>query len=117
MTPEDIEKRDKADVRHLIEQEQFRRFLWRVIQSARIFDRTTDGSQGDTSYGRRNLGLEILEMVEQGQPVQHPQGQPILTVLQTLREEAIQQPGEKRDDPKSKRTPYDRTAELDEPDD
>jgi hypothetical protein len=65
-----------------------------VIQQARIFDRTADGSDGDTSRGRRNLGLEILEMVEEGQPVPHPEGQPILTILQTLREEA-NQPGSK----------------------
>lgn len=110
MNEEQREKRDKADLHELLKRPAFYRFLWRVIQAARIFDRTADGSQGDTSLGRRNLGLEILEMVEQGQPVQHQSGQPLLTLLQTIREEAIQQPGDKDNDPGNRR--YDRNADL-----
>lgn len=115
MSPEDREKRDRSDIQELLRRPEFTRFLWRVIQSARIFSPTTDGSQGrDLSYdaGRRNLGLDILAMVEAGQPVSHPDGQPILTLIQTLREEANQQPQEKKSD----RNQYDRSQELDEPD-
>lgn len=111
MTQEDREKRDKSDLHKLLQQPEFVRFLFRVIQSARIFDRTADGSQGDTSLGRRNLGLEILEMVEQGQPAQHPSGQPLLTLFQAIREETIQQPGEERHDPRNRN---DRYADLDD---
>ena len=111
VTPDELEKRDREDVRYLSALPQFRRFLFRVIQSARIFDRTADGSDGDTSQGRRNLGLEILEMVEAGQPVPHPEGQPILTICQVLLEEANQPGGEGKTHAKPK---YDRNAELDD---
>lgn len=114
MSPEEREKREKADLHKLLQQPEFSRFLFRVIQSARIFDRTADGSQGDTSLGRRNLGLEILEMVEQGQPAQHSSGQPLLTLLQTIREEAIQQPGERDNDPGNKRNRNDRYDDIDD---
>lgn len=116
MTFEEREKRDRADLDYLLARPEFVRFLWRVIQLSRIFARTTDGSEGRIlgfDEGRRNLGLEILEMVEAGQPVPHPEGQPILTILQALREEAIQQPQEK---PSDRRQRYDRTQELDDPD-
>jgi excinuclease UvrABC nuclease subunit len=111
MTPEERDKQNRDDLRHLTAQPQFVRFLWRVIQTARIFDRTADGSNGDciASIARRNLGLEILEMVETGQPVPHPEGQPILTILQVLREEANQPAGKTHAKPK-----YDRTTELDD---
>lgn len=115
MTADEREKRDLADMKFLVAQPQFQRFLWRVIQSARIFTRTTDGSNDrnlDHDEGRRNLGLEILEMVEAGQPVPHPEGQPVLTVFQVLREEATQ-PQEKSN-ARSQR--FNRTDELDEPD-
>jgi hypothetical protein len=105
MTPEE---REIEDIRKLLPLPEFKRFLFRVIQSARIFDRTADGSDGDTAYGRRNLGLEILEMVEKGQPVPHPDGQPLLTILQIIREEA-NQPGEGKPNVRRK---YDRNAEL-----
>jgi hypothetical protein len=112
VTPEARDKQNREDLTHLLAQRQFTRFLLRVIQLARIFDRATDGSHDEaiSALARRNLGLEILEMVEAGQPVPHPEGQPILTILQALREEA-NQPGEKHAKPR-----FDRNAELDEPD-
>lgn len=94
MTPEE---RNKADAKELLALPAFSRFLWRVIQSSGIFSATTDGSvDRHLAYdeGRRNLGLEILAMAELGQPTSHPNGQPILTILQALREEA-NQPQEK----------------------
>lgn len=111
MTP-DRDKRERDDIRHLAPQPEFQRFLWRVIQSARIFARTTDGSNDRNlafDEGRRSLGLEVLEMVEAGQPVSHPEGQPVLTVFQVLREEATQ-PQEKPSDRKR----FNRTDELDD---
>jgi hypothetical protein len=109
MTREEREKTQRDDLMLLLQRPEFIRFLWRVIQLARIFDRTTDGSEGRIlafDEGRRNLGLEILEMVEAGQPVSHPEGQPILTLLQALREEAIQQPQEKKNDGPGKHDRY-----------
>jgi hypothetical protein len=108
------EDRDKADMVFLNARPEFARFLWRVIQKSGIFDIATDGSTDrHLAYaeGRRNLGLDILAMAEQGQPASHPNGQPILTILQVLREEA-NQPQEK-----VKRDRYDRTAELIDTDD
>jgi hypothetical protein len=113
MTPD---QQHKLDMQFLLERAEFRRFLFRVIQTSGIFTRTTDGSVGrDLAYdeGRRNLGLDILDMAETGQPIPevHPAG-PLLTLIQALREETSQ-PTEK---PSGRRNPdrYDRNAELDD---
>jgi hypothetical protein len=92
------DKQDKADAMFMLAHAETRRFLWRVIQSAGILSPATDGSKDrHLAYaeGRRNLGLDILAMVETGQPISHPEGQPILTLIQVLREEANSQPQEK----------------------
>ena len=112
MSPDERERREKADMVELLKLPEFHRFVWRVIQSAGIFARTTDGSVDRHlafDEGRRHLGLEILSMVEDGQPVRHPDQIPVLTLIQTLREEA-NQPQEK-----TYANRFDRTAELDEP--
>jgi hypothetical protein len=113
------ERRQKADVTYLLRQPQFQRFLWRVIQSSGLFARTADGSQDGAvaALARRNLGLVILEMVEEGQPAAHPEGVPILTLIQTLREEANPPPSERDDDEeRNNDARYDRNAELDDGD-
>jgi hypothetical protein len=92
VTAEDRERREREDLRFLVGLPQFQRFLWRAIQLARIFETATDGSHDGAvaALARRNLGLDILTMVEAGQPVPHADGLPILTLIQTLREEATQ---------------------------
>ena len=110
------DERDKQDMAFLNGRAEFRRFLFRVIQTSGLFHRTTDGSDGrnlDYFEGRRNLGLEILDMAESGQPIPHAHGDgPFLSLIQALREES-QQPTEK---PNAKRR-YDRNSELaDDPD-
>lgn len=99
------------DAEWLFNQPQFRRFLWRVIQRAGIWDATADGSERAT--GRRNLGLEILDMVEKGQPLAHDAdpGPPILTIFGVLREE-IQKPTQETNHDQG----YNRNAELDDRD-
>ena len=101
----------KGDLEHLLKQPQFVRFLWfAVIQNSGIFQTTTDGSVcRDLQQGRRNLGLEILEMVEAGQIVPHPDGLPGMTLFQVLREEANKQPQEKKNDRRQ-----DRYSEMDD---
>jgi hypothetical protein len=89
----------RKDMLFLVGREEFRRFLFRVIQTAGILAPTTDGSvDRHLAYdeGRRNLGLDILAMAEAGQPVPHPGGLPVLTLIQVLREEANQQPQENK---------------------
>lgn len=108
------DKQLREDMQFLNQREEFRRFLFRVIQISGILSRTTDGSgERDLSYdeGRRNLGLQILEMAETGQPVAHPEGLPLLTLMQALREEAQAKP----EKPNVRRNQYDRNSELDEP--
>ena len=95
MTPE---QRDKADAQFMLAHVETRRFLFRVIQLSGILSAATDGSiDRHLAYaeGRRNLGLDILAMVELGQPQSHPDGLPILSMIQILREEANSQPQEK----------------------
>jgi hypothetical protein len=110
---------ERADQEFLNERPEFQRFLLRVIQLAGIFSRTTDGSgQRDLSYdeGRRNLGLEILEMAEAAQPQGPIVGIPASTLTQILLEEARRPKPEK---PNGRRT-ADRHDELrgdDEPSD
>lgn len=119
ISQEERDKRDLLDMQELVQQPAFTRFLLRVIQRARIFSPTTDGSREQhlLNEGARQLGLAILEMAEQGQPAAHPD-LPIFTLLQVTREEAItpaKQEGPT--DEKRKRTDrYDRNAEFDDPD-
>ena len=86
----------KADLADLLERPQFKRFLFRVIQKAGIFNSTTNGSDGRNLVleGRRTLGLEILAEVDGAQPIPSPLGIPTMTLIQVLREEA-QHPQEK----------------------
>lgn len=103
----------KDDMRELMRLPAFNRFLFRVIQKATIFGATTDGSDGRNLIreGRRQLGLEVLAEADEAQPVQSPDGIPLLTIMQVFREAAQQQP----EKPHGK---YSRNAELDEqPDD
>lgn len=99
----------KQDAQYLIERPEFRRFLFSVIQSCGFFS-ATNGSDPATSFaeGRRSLGLDILAMAETGQPAEHPDRIPILTLMQVLREEAQS----KTEKPNGKK--FDRTTELDD---
>lgn len=110
--PVDREKQERSDIGFLIQRPEFRRFLWRVIQTSRIFNpASTDGSdKRDLDEGRRDLGLEILSMVEDGQPIAHRHpGGPILTVAMALNEEINQPKGETHVQER-----FDRSAELDD---
>jgi hypothetical protein len=88
---------DKADLADLIERPGFRRFLFRVIQNAGIFE--SHGQRVRSAHlfndGRRSLGLDILREVDAAQPVPGPSGIPTLTLIQVLREEAQSQPPER----------------------
>jgi hypothetical protein len=104
---DDLERQDMA---FLTGRSEFGRFLLRVIQTAGIFSRTTDGSgTRDLSFdeGRRHLGLEILEMAEAAQPQGPIVGIPAATLTQILLEEARRPKPEK---PNGRRT--DRNSEL-----
>lgn len=109
------EELEKSDMELLLQRPEFLRFLLRVIQTAGIFTRTTDGSGTrnlDYDEGRRNLGLQILEMAEAAQPqVSSIIGIPVTTLTQAFLEEA------RRPQPEKPNAKYDRTAELNEPDD
>jgi hypothetical protein len=88
------DKAIKQDMERLIALPEFRRFLFRVIQSAGILSRITDGSNTrslDYCEGRRNLGFDILDEAELGQATPHEDA--LMTIFQSLREE-IQKPPE-----------------------
>lgn len=110
---EERDKQNKGDLQFLLDRPEFRRFFWRVIQTAGIFARTTDGSDGRNlafDEGRRSLGLELLEMAEAAQPTAPSPDIPAATLIQVLLEES-QQPTEK---PNARK--YDRNQELAEAD-
>jgi hypothetical protein len=81
---------ERVELVELMKVPGFRNFLFRVIQKARIFDATANGTDQRhlIDEGRRLLGLEILREVEAAMPLQSPSGIPSLTVIQVLREEA-----------------------------
>jgi hypothetical protein len=100
----------RQDTEFLNSRPEFGRFLLRVIQTAGIFARTTDGSgTRNLSFdeGRRHLGLEILEMAEAAQPQGPIVGIPASTLTQILLAEARKPQPEK---PNGRR--YDRHSEL-----
>jgi hypothetical protein len=104
----------RTDMEFLNSRPEFRRFMWRAIQNAGLFDQTGSGkSERDLAYagGRRDLGLELLADAEQGQPAAHPEGAPILTTIQILREEVNEAK------PQGRKKAYDRTADISPDDD
>lgn len=105
----------KQDMEFLNSRGEWRRFLWRVIQMAGILSRTTDGSVErslDYFEGRRNLGLDILDMAERGQPIPelHSDG-PLLTLIQALHEETSK-PSTEKPNAKRRSSSYNRNDEL-----
>lgn len=63
----------QTDAEYLLGRPEFRRFLFAAIQSAGLLghEGPAHGPNGrDLSFaeGRRSLGFEILQMVDQGQP-------------------------------------------------
>ncbi len=119
MNDKERETQFRRDLEQLSTRPEFKRFLYRVIQLSGLLDRVTDGSEGRDRYnaGRRDLGLDILDMAEKGQPIldAHPDG-PLLTLIQVLREETTLQPSETKD---AKVTParYNRNDDLLDEDD
>ena len=112
----DADKQHKADIEFLARRPETKRLLLRVIQMAGIFARTTNGSDRrnlDFDEGRRSLGLDILEMFEAAAPQAPLPDIPASTLTQVLLEAARTSP----EDQNAKRPRYDRTAELDEPED
>ena len=108
-----IDELERGDLDFLNQRPEFQRFLLRVIQMAGIFARTTDGSgERNPEYfeGRRNLGLEILEMAEAAQPQGHSLNIPASTLTQILLEDARRPKPEKSN---ARRKPTDRYGELD----
>jgi hypothetical protein len=106
------EQQQKSDMEFLLKQDAFIRYQWRVIQMSGLLTATTDGSVERTYIllGRRQLGLELLDLAEQGQPIPdvHPGG-PLLTLIQALREETTHRPTEK---PNARASRPDRYAEA-----
>lgn len=89
----------EKDMAALLALPEFRRFLWRSIQSSGIFAQSTNGADGrDLSFaeGRRSHMFAILSDVETGQPetLRHPNS--IMTLIAVLREEANPAPKEKK---------------------
>ncbi|QNQ08320.1 Bbp19 family protein [Sphingomonas alpina] len=89
---------DPADKHILLESAAFRRFLFDLIQRAGLFDASASSADGRTLYleGRRSLVLEILRDLEEAQPDRSAFAIPVLTLIQTLREQVQSQPMEKR---------------------
>lgn len=103
---------ERVDFVHLMTITSFRNLMLRVIQMAGIFQATANGTDKRTSFddGRRSLGLDILRLLEAAQPVQGSSGNPTLTLIQLLREEAQSPLPERtqrgrRSDPYSELTP------------
>jgi hypothetical protein len=97
---------EQDDLRHLMDQPQFLRFLSTVLQDAAIFI-SAHGTETRTLHaveGRRSLGLDILRKVEALRPD---------ALEAILKAERLTQ----MEAPNGRRNRTDRTAELDDPDD
>ncbi|MES2055213.1 MAG: hypothetical protein V4564_04665 [Pseudomonadota bacterium] len=89
---------DLTDKLSLLESAAFRRFLFDLIQRAGLFDASATAGDGRTLYleGRRSLVIEILRSFEEAQPERSISVIPVLTLIQTLREQVQLPPTEKR---------------------
>lgn len=83
------------DMADLMALPAFRKFLWRLIQSAGILQPGTNGTAGrDLNYleGRRSLGFDALRDAEQAFADDLRTPECILTISALLREAAQPQP-------------------------
>lgn len=104
----------REDAEYLLGRPEFRRFLFVAIQSAGILSQEGPAHgpiQRDLSFteGRRSLGFEILNMVDQGQPEALRQPGALVTLSAVIREAMNPDPKEKTRDKERK---YDRYADL-----
>lgn len=60
----------KSDAATLLDQPEFRRFLFTAIQQAGIFDAANGHEGRDLNWieGRRSLGFDLLRWADEGQP-------------------------------------------------
>ena len=98
---------EEADLKQLVEVAAFRRFLFRIVESAGIAVPAVKDDMSLRLEGRRSLGLEILGWVEGVLPHTTGSRQP-LSALHMILSEAIT-PKEK---PRERR--YDRHHESDD---
>lgn len=81
---------------------EFRSFLWTIVENAGVFQLPAHGAdKRDLNEGRRSLGLEIVQMVEECFPMN---GSAPVQVLRQLAKDQVEQLG----DPKSDK-PYERS--------
>lgn len=85
---------DKADKLTLMERAAFRRFLFDLIQAGGLFTTTATEADGRALYleGRRSIVLDVLRDMDEAAPAQSSTGIPVLTLIQTLREEVQSAP-------------------------
>ena len=106
----------REDAEALLARPEFRRFLFVAIQSAGLLSHEGPAHgpiQRDLSFieGRRSLGFEILQMVEQGQSEQLRTPGALATINAAIREAMNPDPKERTREPRTRRDPY---AELNE---
>jgi hypothetical protein len=90
---------EEAEMKELMELPSFRKFLWRLIQTAGILSPGTNGTVGrDLNWieGRRSLGFAALQDAERGIPEQARSPDCLLTLASLLREAAQSTPEPKR---------------------
>ena len=79
---------DKADKQALLASPQFRRFLFALIRDGGVLATPAPADpKAMFLEGRRSLVLDVLNALEDGQSAKSPSGLPVLTLIQTLREE------------------------------
>ncbi|GFM29263.1 hypothetical protein [Novosphingobium sp. PY1] len=104
----------REDAEYLLARPEFRRFLFAAIQSAGLLAHEGPAHgpiERDLSFieGRRSLGFEILQMVEQGQPEALRTPGALATISAAIREAMNPDPKERTHGPRKRRDPY---AEL-----
>lgn len=87
----------EMDMAVLMRRPEFKRFLFRSIQTSGLFQSSTNGSDGrDLNFheGRRSMGLELLRDAENALDARMRTPECLLTLNSIIREES-QKPSEK----------------------
>lgn len=66
----DIRERDLNDLRELLELRPGRRFLWKMLSAAGVFQQSYTGDDNATNFneGRRSIGLRLLDELTEADP-------------------------------------------------
>jgi hypothetical protein len=74
-TEKELREQEQNELRDLLKQPEFRRYIWRLIGRCKLFESpgSTNGSVQSVNIGRQDVGRELWAELESAEPLVIPQ--------------------------------------------